>query len=178
MRQPLYRRRSSVMLDLVVSVQHARLVDELQRPPAVSRRPGAQSATGRVGDHVRTERYRGGRRSAASTLRLDRFLDRHQLAVVGARDPDVAAVRELQKLARPIVGQNEVTSPPPRNSGTFAICSGVGFPTPAGDEPRADRAMPLNQAMATPLDLKAQRHLTDTPRAAVEPAYSKLTPFC
>jgi hypothetical protein len=54
-------RRSSAMLDLVVSVQHARLVDELQRPPAVSRRPGAQSAAGRVGDHVRTERYRGGR---------------------------------------------------------------------------------------------------------------------
>jgi hypothetical protein len=54
-------RRSSAMLDLVVSVQHARLVDELQRPPALSRRPGAQSAAGRVGDHVRTERYRGGR---------------------------------------------------------------------------------------------------------------------
>jgi hypothetical protein len=51
----------SAMLDVVVSVQHARLVDELQRPPAISRRPGAQSAAGRVGDHVRTERYRGGR---------------------------------------------------------------------------------------------------------------------
>src|ERR1700746_126119 len=53
-------RRSSAMLDLVISVQHARLVDELQRPPAISRRPGAQSAAGRVGDHVRTKRYCGG----------------------------------------------------------------------------------------------------------------------
>ena len=55
------RAESSVMLDLVVSVQHACLVDELQCPPAVSRRPGAQSAAGRTGDHVRTERSRGGR---------------------------------------------------------------------------------------------------------------------
>jgi hypothetical protein len=53
--------QQSVMLDLLVSVQHACLVDELQRPPAVSRRPCAQSAARRVGDYVRTERYRGGR---------------------------------------------------------------------------------------------------------------------
>ena len=52
--------RQSVMLALVVSVQHTCLVDELQLPPAASRRPGAQSAAGRVRDHVRTERYRGG----------------------------------------------------------------------------------------------------------------------
>ena len=55
------RSRQSVMLDLVVSVQHACLVDEFQRPPAVSRRPDAQSAAGRVRDHVRTERFRSGR---------------------------------------------------------------------------------------------------------------------
>src|ERR1700735_5351253 len=58
---PAGQGRQSVMLDLVVSVQHACLVDELQRPPAVSRRPGAQSAAGCVGDHVRTERYCVGR---------------------------------------------------------------------------------------------------------------------
>src|ERR1700735_3657070 len=58
---PAGQGRQSVMLDLVVSVQHACLVDELQRPPAVSPRPRAQSAAGRVGDHVRTERFRVGR---------------------------------------------------------------------------------------------------------------------
>jgi hypothetical protein len=63
-------------------------------------------------------------------LRLDRFPGRHQLSVAGAGDPDVAAVRQLQKLARPIVGRNEVTSPSPRNPGTLAICSGVGLPHP------------------------------------------------
>ena len=148
-------RRSSAMLDLV-PVQHARLVDELQRPPAVSRRPGAQSAAGRVSDHVRTERYRGGRRSAASTLRLDRFPGRHQLAVAGAGDPDVAAIRELQKLARPIAGHNEVTSPSPGNSGTFAICSGAASPHPpemnreliAPDTP-VDRGSPASRRRAS-----------------------------
>jgi hypothetical protein len=42
----------SGMLDLVVSVQCACLVNELQRPPAVTRRPRARSAAGRIGDHV------------------------------------------------------------------------------------------------------------------------------
>jgi hypothetical protein len=60
-------------------------------------------------------------------MRLDRFPDRHQLAVVGAGDPDVAAVGELQELPRPIASHNEVTSPSPRSPDTVAICSGGGL---------------------------------------------------
>jgi hypothetical protein len=65
----------------------------------------------------------------------------YQLAVVGAGDPDVAAVGELQKLLRPIVGHNEVTSPSLRNPGTFAICSGGGFGgSGRRSSPRASRS--------------------------------------
>jgi hypothetical protein len=72
-------------------------------------------------------------------LRLDRFLDRHQLAVVGAGDPDVAAVGELQKLPWPIVDHNEVTSPLRRNPGTLPSApeAAQGEVQPAGFSPAA-----------------------------------------
>jgi hypothetical protein len=135
---------------LDISVQHARAVDELQRPPAVPRRPGAQPAAGRVGDHVRTERHHGRRRSAASTLRPDRFPGRHELAVIRAGDPDVAAVRELQKLARPIAG-HEVTSPS-STAGTrvpspSALASALPHPHPHPPE-GATRLRPLSSSYA------------------------------